>query len=80
MVKFQKGHEKSLVMTVVVRKSVLINVPHSWERAQETDTHKLSGWNFWGQTRGPERAIFGHEPFSFLDACRPFSQAHLKGG
>ena len=39
----------------------------SWERAQKRDPHKLLfRGHFWGQKRGPKRAIFGHKKFSLL--------------
>ena len=38
----------------------------SWERTQKGDPRKLFQGEFWGQKRGPQRAIFGHKKFSLL--------------
>ena len=38
----------------------------SLERTQKRGPHKLFRGDFWGQKRGPKRAIFGHKKFSLL--------------
>ena len=50
-----------------LRKKVYVS--HFLGKNAKRDPHKLFRVDFWGQKRGPKRAIFGHKKFSLLFSC-----------